>query len=143
MDIRKYTSYFHDGSVCDIKHNGNNIVLALESSELEPEWNEDNIILSKFNALAGNLHLEGVKKIYINDKISHDKFEMIHDIGDIYHLKIKNNTMILEALWRNDSPKLPEETDLFIYKIEAEKIYWENIPTAYDEFWDSLDQKTD
>jgi len=138
MDIRKYASYFHDGSIYDIKHNGKKIVLSLESCELEPEWNEDNIELSKINCLAGYLHIEGVKKIYINDKISHEKLEMIFDEGEVYHLKVNKNTVILEALWRNDPPKLPEETDLFTYKIEAEKVYWENVPTVHDEYWDSI-----
>ena len=143
MDISKYADYFHDGKIYDMKHSKDNIVLSLESAELLPEWNEDNLILSKFNAIAGNLHLEGVKKIYINDKISHTKFEMIYDVGEVYDLEVGKTKILLEAIWRNDPPKLPEETDLFIYKIEAENIYWENIPTAYDVFWDSLGRKTD
>jgi len=139
MDIRKYADYFHDGLVYDMQQNGNNIVLALESAELEPEWNEDNIMLSKLSRIAGYLHLDGVKSIYIDGEISYNILEMIHDIGELYHLEIKNDTMILEVIWSNNAPKLPEETDLFVYKIEAEKIYWENIPTAYDESWDALD----
>ena len=141
MDIQKYADYFHDGLVFDMRQK-KNIILSLESAELWPEWNKDNITLSKASTLSGNLHLEGVKSIYINEK-KYDKLEMIHDIGEIYHLKIIENTMVLAASWSNDPPKLPEETDVYTYKIEAEKIYWENIPTAYDEFWDSLDQKTD
>ena len=139
MDIQKYAGYFHDGRVYDMKHNGDNIVFALESSELLPEWNEDNIALSNSRTIAGYLHVKGVKKIYINEKISHERLEMIHDIGGIYDLEISQHTVLLEAGWRNDPPKLPEETDLFAYKIEAEKIYWENAPTAYDKYWDAFE----
>ena len=139
MDIRKYTSYFHDGSIYDIKHNGKKIVLSLESCELEPEWNEDNIPLSKLNLISGYLHLENVQNVYINKKKTHEKLEMIHDLGDIYHLEIKDNNMRMSASWSNDAPKLPEETDVIVYEIEAEKIYWENVPTAFDESWDELE----
>ena len=122
MNIIKYADYFHDGAVYDMVHIGDKIVLSLESSELEPEWNEDNLHLSKFNAIAGDLYLEGVRNIYINGKILNDKLRMIHDIGDLYDLEVTGNVAILKALWRNDPPKLPEETDLFTYKIEAETI---------------------
>ena len=139
MDIQKYAGYFHDGIVYDIKQSENELIFSLESAELRPEWNEDNIVLSKRNSICGRIHLLGVRKIIIDEKISTDQLEMTYDEGNIYDLEVNSNRVLLCASWENYHPKTPEVTDFFIYKIEAEKIYWENIPTAFDESWDALD----
>jgi len=143
MDIKKYSGCFHDGVVYNMQHKNNEIILSLESAELRPEWNKDKIKLSKERTITGYLHLQGVKSVSINTNIFPKRLKMIYDIGEIYDLEISEQSVVLVASWSNDAPKLPEETDVFIYKIEAEKIYWENVPTAYDALWDALDQKTD
>ncbi|MCH9609380.1 MAG: hypothetical protein S4CHLAM45_05210 [Chlamydiales bacterium] len=64
---------------------------------------------------------------------------IIYDEGNISHFEIAKGKMVLQASWENYFPKFPEETDVFKIEIEAEKIYWENIPTLFDESWDSPD----
>lgn len=137
MKISKYTSYFHDGLVHDIKHNENTIELSIESAELLPEWNEENIILSKRNTITGKLHLEGVSSVKINGKSLRDKLIKNYDDGNIYHIEIQGKKLLLEVSWENYPPKKREETDVFTIYIEAEKIYWENILTLFDAIWDS------
>jgi hypothetical protein len=57
IKIEKYASLFHDGDISQIKHVNNEIELWMESAEILPEWNEDNILLSKRNTITGKLHL--------------------------------------------------------------------------------------
>jgi len=133
--IDKYTSYFHDGIVHDIKHLKKNITISIESAQLLPEWNLDNIVLSNRDTISGNLHLEEVKIIFVNRKIHNNKLIKTYDDGSIYHFGIQNNKMILQVSWENYPPKQREETDVFTIEIEAEKITWENIPTLFDASW--------
>ena len=138
FDIEKYASYFHDGIVFDLKHEENKINIAMESAELRPAWNQDNIILSKRRTISGRLHLEKIKTIKVNEKLCHDELVKSYDEGNIYHFEIKNMSLKLEVSWENYPPKPKEETDVFTIEIEAEKIYWENIPTLFDVYWNSL-----
>ena len=61
MDISKYTSYFHDGSLIAIDCGKNNteLTLTMENAEVDPEDINDNIRLSK----KGKLHLKGIKSL--------------------------------------------------------------------------------
>ena len=140
FDIEKYAPYFHDGIVFDLKHEKNKcyINIEMESAELRPAWNQDNIILSKRRTISGRLHLEKINFIKINGKLCHDELVKSYDEGNIYHLDIRNMNLKLEVSWENCPPKLKEETDVFAIEIEAEKIYWENIPTLFDAHWNSL-----
>lgn len=136
--IEKYTSYFHDGTVHDIKYIKNKIIIAMESAELRPEWNEDNIALSKRNTISGNLHLENFGNIRINGQIYREKIIKTYDSSDVYTFEIHPNKVLLLISWINYPPKPREETPFSEYEIEAEKIYWENIPTLFDAHWNSL-----
>lgn len=139
MNINKYTAYFHDGTVHDIKHKKNRIELSIESAELLPEWNEDNILLSNRETLSGNLHLEGVSSIKINEVPFHGVLSVLintYDDGYIFHIEIHGNKLTLLVSWmRHYQKRYSEETDLFTIQIEAEKIYWENIPDLFDADW--------
>ncbi len=136
--IEKYTSYFHDGTVHDIKYTKNQIMIAMESAELRPEWNEDNITLSKRNTISGNLHLEDFGNIRINGQIYKEKLLKTYDSSDVYTFEIHPNKVLLLISWINYPPKPREETPFSEYEIEAKKIYWENIPTLFDAHWNSL-----
>ena len=138
MNIIDYASYFHDGIVHDIKHEGDKLEISMESAELLPEWNENNIVISERNTICGNLHLEKISKIMMDEKLFEEPITKNYDDGNIYHFAICENKLLLEMSWENYPPKPREETDVFTIQIEAEKIYWENIPTLFDEYWDSL-----
>jgi hypothetical protein len=138
LNIEKYASYFHDGIVFDLEHENDKISFAVESAELRPEWNRDKLILSKRHTISGILHLEEVKSIKINDKPCHSELVKSYDDGNIYHLEIKGDILIIELSWENYPPKRREETDVFIIEIQAKKIYWENIPALFDKYWNFL-----
>ena len=46
-DISKYTDFFHDGSIIDIHHTGDHMVILMASAEIDEEDITDDIILSK------------------------------------------------------------------------------------------------
>ncbi len=136
MNIHKYAGYFHDGIVHDIEYTKNKMILALESAELLPEWNEDNITLSKRNTISGKLHLEDLGSIRVNGQIYNKKLVKTYDSSDIYTFEIHSKKILLLISWINYPPKPREETPFSEYEIEAEKIIWENIPTLFDALWE-------
>jgi|SRR3989338_2481484 len=134
MDISIYTSYFHDGSIIDIKHFGNKIEISMQSAEMHEEDLKDPIPLSKFYRIKGILHLEGVKYIKDNDQPFLGTLKMFHDGGGILHLEIIKNRINLSIDWRNYPPN-PDVTAYSFFEIEAEKIWWETIPDLGSPVW--------
>ena len=129
MDISKYTSYFHDGSLIAIDYGKNDteLTLTMESAEVDPEDIKDNIPLAKEDRIKGKLHLKGVKNIYINRKKLSTPLKMNYDNGKIFDLEIKNNEVLLAISWRNYPPK-PDTNDFSTITINVESMCWENIP---------------
>lgn len=134
LNIKKYTAYFHDGSLIDIQHSDNKIVLSLESAEMDSIDMEDDISLSERGTIKGKLHLEEVQSIKINDSPFHGKLKLFYDYGSIFDFDIRNNIVELQISWRN-SPQKPFVNDFSTIIIEAKKIWWENIPELFDPFW--------
>jgi hypothetical protein len=131
MDIKKYSSFFHDGGIIDVVQIDDKVEISMESSELDREDNKDNIPLSKFNRIKGKLHLERVQNIIVDNKpVSFIK--MIYDSGEILDFEIyENKKVLLGLVWSNYSPKKHVRQWQSI-KIEAKRIYWENIPDLFD-----------
>jgi hypothetical protein len=127
MDISKYAAFFHDGSIIDIKHIGDQITILMESAEMEEKDMQDNITLTKDNRIKGKLHIEGVKCIKINNEKNLKLIKKIHDEGGIFNFEITKNSVVLSVDWVNFPPK-PKVNEFSVIKIEAEKIWWENIP---------------
>jgi hypothetical protein len=123
--FEKYTSYFHDGEILDIKHVGDKIEILMRSAEIDPDDIKDSIPLSKGNVLRGVLHIEGVDNIKINGDFFCGIMKMVLEDNDLLHLKIIKNTLFLEIGWRGSKPF---QSDFSAFEIEAKKIWWENIP---------------
>jgi len=134
MNIIDYTSYFHDGSLIDIHHDQSSIILSMESAEISPDENLDNIILSEKCTIKGKLHLEGVDLIIENERQMSVHLKMLYDSADILHLKINSTIVSLDLEWINFPPH-PKVTAYSFYIIHAKKIRWENIPDLFDPFW--------
>lgn len=137
MRIKKYTALFHDGAIRKIRHAKNKIELSMESAQVCPEWNEDNIILSKRSTISGKFYLENAKNIKENDNPYQGNFEVKsgYDRAGIYDFEIKSSMVILLIWWVKWPPNC-KDSDIFKYEIEAGKIYWENIPDLFDEYWE-------
>ena len=131
MNIAKYAAFFHDGSVFDMQHTGNKIELSMASVELDKEEIKDNIILSKDDSIQGKLHIEGVASIIIDGKKHANKIKKRYDRGRIFDFEITNHSMEISIDWVNFPPK-SEVNEFSVIKIEAEKIWWENIPDLED-----------
>lgn len=130
MDINKYTSFFHDGTIMDIKRMGDEIEVLMESCQVRPEWNKDKIPLSDYQTIKGKLRLEGVKSISVNQRSIND-IKMVYDSSDISTFDIYNNKVKFLVTWIDYPPKKRREITETI-EIEANKIYWENIPNLID-----------
>lgn len=132
MDIKKYTGYFHDGGFIGAIRKENNMELFLRSCEISSDEPIDRKILSEDNALKGKLYLNGVKWIKVDDKENKEIPWKEYDDGEILDLKIDNNKVFLLIEWTNFPPKT-RVTDVGTIEIEAEKVYWENIPDLSDD----------
>ncbi len=128
MDITKYTDYFHDGYLLDINTQGSNLYLFLESSQIDPNEIDNKEILSNSNTIMGKLCLTNVKNIKINDEPYKDVLRKSYDDGEILDLEIHPKKVSLLIEWVNFPPN-PRTTDVSQIEVEAEEIYWENIPT--------------
>ncbi len=123
INISKYE--FHDGSIFDFFHKGFNIVISMESAELLPEEVEaDGLQLSELNTLRGKLHIEGVKKITIDEAPYSQPLILKHETATILSFEITKGIVHLEIIWQ-----IPfGSTDLEEINIFAENIWWKNLP---------------
>jgi len=134
MNIEDYTGFFHDGSIIDIKHEENEIEISMESAEMTEEDMKEEFPLSEHDTIKGKLHLEGIKNIKENDKINIEKLKMNYEIADIFDFEISQNKVQFKIKW-NSFPPSQLIKGFSTIQIEAEKIWWENIPDLYDPYW--------
>jgi hypothetical protein len=127
VDLKKYTSFFHDGSIVAIYHVRKKITLTMESAEMDAEDIKDDIILSKDDRIRGRLHIEGVKIVKENGQIYSDFLKMKCKDAEIFHFEIGRNKVEIQIKWFS-YPSNPCIENFSIIEIDAEKIYWENIP---------------
>lgn len=125
--FNKYTAYFHDGEIIDIYQTHSEIIFWMESAQIPPKDMVDDFSLTNSSTLRGRLHLEGVKCIYENDVII-SEIQKQYDVGDVYHFEITDNVVLIDITWQTLRLKPSKDTDMIDYKIEANEIYWENLP---------------
>ena|SRR3990167_5916958 len=129
MDIKKYTGYFHDGVIRSIQHQGNNLVIFMESAEMDEEDKLDDVVFAKDDSIHGKLHLEVVKSIVEEGVGNLIKFEMKNIYAKIFDFELNRNQVEFQIIW-NSIPF--DKEDFSVVKIEAEKIWWENCPDMPD-----------
>lgn len=134
MNVIKYGPYFHDGSLIDIEQVDQEYLLSMESAEMDLEAIEDDVVLSERKTIKGKLHLEKIQSIWINDLLFHGELKMLYDYGTIFDLNFQQNRVELQISWRN-APGKPEVNDFSTVVVQADKIWWENIPDLLDPFW--------
>lgn len=135
--ISKFSGYFHDGTIHKIVHKKNEVTIYIESAQILPEWEWDrkNLPISKRDTISGKLHLVEIKKIKENDQPFNDILKITYDVGDLFDLEIKKNHVNLLVTWLKQKPPF-HRTDMISIEIEAEKIYWENVTTLFDAYWE-------
>lgn len=127
MDIEKLTGYFHDGGFIGAKRKENNIELYLHSCEITDDEPVDKEILSTESMIRGKLSLIGIKWMTVDNKEDKEIPWKEYDDAEILDLEINDNKVFLLVEWINFPPKT-YASDTGTIKIEAEKVYWENIP---------------
>lgn len=132
MDIFKYIAFFHDGLLFDIHQNADVIEFAMSSSEMNDEDIVDGIALSKSHSIQGKLHIEGVKGIKIN-KNPIDSLHKTYDYGQILDFELTEKSVEFGINWISLPPK-PKINEFETIEIEAEKLWWENIPDLEDKY---------
>ena len=125
MDIKKYSPYFHDGSIKNINLIGNEIVITMYSAQLDVHENEDNISLSRFNEIRGRLHLLNCKRVLINNVLSSNYPK--REYGKILDLEFLPKCIVLNVSWRFKGKRDIYEGFIF----ESPDYYFENLPYLY------------
>lgn len=131
--ISYYAPFFHDGSIININHTHGDIEISMQSAQIDEEDLKDEITLSKFHRIKGKLHLKNVRSIIVNDLVFSDTLKMLYDKGSIFDFVLQNQEMELQIEWVNFPPN-PDVDEFSVIKINAEKIWWENIPDLHDPF---------
>ena len=130
MELKKYTSHFHDGEVRDILVTDKGIVFTMESCQIDPKYIEDLNLLSNFGNLVGKLHIEGVKNISFESGTEAD-LEMHLDTSTILDFELVKSQVYFNIMWENfGRPREPSKYTMCW--IEAESIHWENLPDLID-----------
>ena len=129
MNIKKYTAWFHDGDLIEIQHRPkDSIILFTMSSAQIIGWEEfDNQIeLSRNMTIIGVLHVEKIIEISINDEPFTGVLQKLYPEGSILDFEITNeHTIELGISWSTADKR---DLDFTTILIEAETIWWENIP---------------
>ena len=102
----------------------------MTSAEIIPEYMLENMPPLNKKRITGKLYLEGVKKIKINKKLFSNTLKKTYDSGSILDFEILDHKIILGIEWTNYPPR-PRKSDFSTIEIEAEKIYWENVPNFF------------
>ena len=91
--------------------------------------------LSNRGTIMGKLHLQGIEKIKVGNSEFCGQLERFHDEGEILDLRIQSNKISLLVEWTDFPPK-ERATDVSKIEIEAEKMWWENVPNLENEYPD-------
>ncbi len=127
MNLKNYTSFFHDGSINKISHIGDKMTISMESAEMDKEDIKDDVVLSKEDRIRGKLHVDGIIKVKENDQPYLDILKMKYEDAEIFHFELNHNRVEFQIKWCSYPPK-PCIEDFSTIEIEAEEIWWENIP---------------
>ena len=131
MDISSYTSFFHDGSIIDIQHLDDKMIISMESAQIDEADLKDDVVLSKVGTIRGNLHMEKIKQIKEDSVLYKKLLKMKTEDAGIYHFDVCQNKVELHVGWDSPPPNIHME-DFSVLEIEAEKIWWENVPDLVD-----------
>jgi hypothetical protein len=125
MDLSECSGYFHDGTLVGFKHAGDSIIISMISAEVIPEHMIENMLPLKDKRIRGNLYLNGVRKISINQGVFYGELRKTHDSGSILDFEVSKHRVTLGIEWTDYPPK-PRWSDFSTIEIEAEAIHWEN-----------------
>jgi len=136
LGLQQLKNYdFHDGYLIDIKHDHDRIELSLESSQIDCEDFKNIFLLSDHGTLKGKLHFVGVQKITQEGIHHHEKLRKQEDEGDLFSIDFFDNKVSFVINWLPYSSKPDRQNSWISYEIEAEQIYWENIPNLPNPYW--------
>ncbi|MBF5058913.1 hypothetical protein [Candidatus Neptunochlamydia vexilliferae] len=124
VDIRKYLEFFERGEILGVIYKGDKVFLTLESSYINPKAVDNRTILSKNCTLRGKLVLQRVESYCLDNKKTQPPKKQLFAGGKIVKLELKQTVAEIVFEYKEQSIK-----KRVAVKIEAQKIYWENLPT--------------
>ncbi len=128
--LEKYGSYFHDGILLNIDRLQNDCVdLVVESMEITPNENIDQLTLSAQNTLCGAIHLKNIKEILINGEKKHE-IKMLLPEGLIMHLSTTSHSFNIEILWYNPNASQGSISNYENIEITCDHVDWEFVNNA-------------
>lgn len=133
IDISRYAAYFHDGNLFNILNLENEIAFQMSSAEVDFSEMEKNLILSKDHRIRGVLHLYNIQSIHLTGECKLENLFDVFNLGTILDFEIINKTVELGVLWENYPPKI-RTNEFTTIIIQADLIWWENIPDLRDPF---------
>jgi len=124
MNISKYATYFHDGTISDVSKKSEDAVFTMRSATLEKDENKDNVPLGRYGAIRGKLYLIKIFDFKINNEhVSLNK--LIYKQGEILHLKFYKNQIFLDVIWFSD-----DGSDIYQeLSFSVKDYFFENIPS--------------
>jgi hypothetical protein len=134
IDISKYTSHFHDGDLLNIVKLENEVALRMSSAEVDCSEVEKGLTLSENHRIRGILHLCNIQSIHLTGEYELENLFDVFNFGTILDFEMTEKTVELGVLWENRPPK-PHTNEFTTITIQADYIWWENIPDLYDPFW--------
>jgi len=133
VNISRYSGYFHDGDLYDVRQRQGGIDFYLGSVIVCPDDIESDVVLSKNGTIQGVLHLEGVQK-NVNGSESFLRGLLSRFPGaEVLDFEVDNCKMKLGVLWKR-FPYDPSNSDYTVTEIQAQNIWWENIPNLEDRY---------
>ena len=123
-DFKRYSAFFHNGTIDKIIQDGNNIYIWMESSGMLPEWLiEYPIQVNEETCIKGVLHCLNVSSLIVNH-ISEATFQQTQDCAEILDFDVENEDVSFLVIWRDWKEKSIYSNISGLIKIQAERFYW-------------------
>lgn len=121
IEIAAYTGYFHDGRLNDLICEDCNLLLVLESAQIDPGEVSQDVFLSNRSTLIGRLLLKRVTRVSIEGDAACGLAKM-SCYGSIIDLSIAGTSVNLALSWKYCGKN---RIEYFVdYILEAENLCW-------------------
>ncbi|MDP1834320.1 MAG: hypothetical protein Q8K75_00175 [Chlamydiales bacterium] len=139
IEIAAYAGYFHDGRLNDLIRENGDLILVIESAQIDPNEITQNVPLSNRSTLRGKLILEKLKRAHIEGDAACG-LAKIGLYGNIIDLSIAQTSVELALAWKYCGDK---RLEYFVnLLLEAENVYWKYDANILDPYRPCIESYT-